>query len=471
MRPLLAGLALLLLTACASPGPRAERDLAGALPLRYASALPADLPSTDAAWWQQFADPGLRALLVELDAGNLSLRQQLERVQQARAGASAQGARGWPQLGVNGSLSDARSELPQAVKRAGQPDVRAARLTLDLQWEIDLFGAAAAGRRAAEADMQAAAAARDGARLLLQTELAGYYLAWQSARRRLPLLDALIASQQASLQIAQRRAREGLASGLELQAESAALAALQARRPALQLLRETSAHAIALLLGRPAGQALPALQAVEALPASLPSAPPLQPGQPAELLLRRPDLRAAAARSQGEAERATQAQAERWPRLLLAGFWGRQDLRLNGADLAPAPFQQLALAFAAPLFSAGRLQGAADAQAAAARAAALGEQQAVLTALAEVESALQQRQAGEAQRDALAAQAQARQAQQAHVQQLLAQGGLGRGPWLAAGRARLDAELALESAELATRLDALQLAKALGGGWKLEIAP
>jgi len=462
LRLLPAVLAVALLAAgCASPLPPAA-----ALPdppprfLRQAGPEP-----VDARWWQRFADPTLIALLRQLDAGNLELRQALARVEQARAGATAQASRGLPLINFSASASDARSDLPDTVKQRGQADARALRAGLELQWEIDLFGAARAARRAADFDADAAAAGLAGARLLLQTELASHYLQWQSARQRGAQLQALVDLSAEQLTLLERRRAEGLAGEAERRGAVAELQALRAQQPALRLAQQHAEHRIALLLGGSASQPVAALQTAAM---ALPVVPPLPAGQPAELLLRRPDLRAAAARAGAERQRADVAQAERWPRLLLGAVWGGQDLKLNGLDLAPAAFQNVALAFAAPLFNAGRLQAVADAQAAAARGAELAQQQTWLTALAEVESALAALQASQAREALLVDQRDAREAQQRHAQQLLDQGQSGRAPLLAARRGLVAADLELSQARLASALDALQLSRAIAGGWQPE---
>jgi NodT family efflux transporter outer membrane factor (OMF) lipoprotein len=462
LRPLPALLVTALLAAgCASPlPPAAELPEPPVQFLRQAGQEP-----VDARWWQRFADPTLIALLTQLDAGNLELRQALTRVELARAGAAAQASRGLPILNLSASASDARSDLPEAVKQRGQADARALRAGLELQWEIDLFGAARAARRAADFDAEAAVAGLAGARLLLQTEVASHYLQWQSARQRSAQLQALVVVQAEQLALLERRRAEGLTGEAERRGAVAELQALRAQQPALRLVQQHAEHRIALLLGRSASQPVAELASA---PIALPAVPPLPPGQPAELLLRRPDLRAASARAGAERQRAEGAQAERWPRLLLGAVWGGQDLRLNGLDLAPAAFQNVALAFAAPLFNAGRLQAIAEAQAAAARGAELAQQQSWLTALAEVESALAALQASQDREALLAEQRDAREAQQRHAERLLAEGQSGRAPLLAARRGVWAAEIELSQARLASALDALQLSRAIAGGWQPE---
>jgi NodT family efflux transporter outer membrane factor (OMF) lipoprotein len=448
-------LAAALLVACSTtPAPPAPAQA----PARF---LRADAAAFDARWWQQLNDPLLERLLAAAQSDNLDIAQALARLRAARAGAEAQGTRQMPSLALNASASNSESGLPEAVKR-GQPDTRALRGALELQWELDLFGAARAAQRAARAEADAAEAGVQGARLLVQTELAGHYAQWQSARLRLQSLDALLDQQHGLVRLAERRAAEGQAARLDLESLHGEAATLQAQRAPLQLLQQHSEHRLALLLGRPASAPLPELQDSAA---ALPAVPPLAPGQPLALLLRRPDLAAAEAQAQAARARADERQAERWPRLALQLLWGRQDLRLNGADLAPSPYRFAALAFAQPLFNAGRLQQVAEAADAQADGARLQQHQAWLTALAEVESALAGLHASREREGLLREQLIAAERLAAHTQRLASEGLTGRSPLLAAQKNRHAAQLALLQARTQTLLDALQLMKALGGTW------
>jgi NodT family efflux transporter outer membrane factor (OMF) lipoprotein len=455
---------LLALAACSSPPALEPPQAAHAAPQFLRDTAPAQW---DAQWWQRMADPTLRQLLDEAQRGNVGVQQALSRVAQARAGATAQGSRLLPNVSLGATASDARSDLPEAVKR-GQPDTRALRATLDLQWELDLFGAARAANRAAGHSVLEAEAGVRAARWLLSAEVAQHYLNWQAARLRAAQLQDLVAASQGVLEVAQSRLREGTGSALERDRAEADLRALQAQAPALRLLQQHSEHRLALLLGRPATAPVPALGQA---PMALTVPPELPPGQPAELLLRRPDLQAAWARVEGARARADARAAERWPTLYLAGLLGRQDLRLNGADLSPVPFQNVALAFAMPLFNGGRLQAAADAASAQAQEAELAQQAAWLTALQEVESALAALQAARERERLSQQQVQALAALRLRALHLQHEGLVGRGPVLDATRAWHAAQLDHTQAQLATAQDAVQLAKALGGGWTLEKAP
>ncbi|MFN8851081.1 MAG: TolC family protein [Inhella sp.] len=452
----LALLAALLLTACAAPrGPALAPQTVEAAFQRSPSA------AFDARWWQHLNDPVLERLLAAAHTGNLDVAQAVTWLRAARAGSEAQTSRLLPTVALNATSSDASTGLPESVKR-GQPDTRALRASLDLQWELDLFGAVRAARRASQADAAAAAAAVEGARLLVQTELAAHYANWQSARLRLSAMDSLLDAQRVLLQLAERRAAEGQSSRLELEAQRAELASLDAQRSSLVLLKQHSEHRLALLTGRTPGSSLPELTDA---PATLPAPPTLPAGQPVELLLRRPDLAALQSQADAAAARADAAQAERWPRLALQAIWGRQDLQLNGADLAPVPFRFAALAFAQPLFNAGRLKAVAEATSAQAEAARLAERQGFLTALAEVESSLAALHARRERESHWAAQFNAADRLAGHAASLHAQGLSGRSPSLAADKGRHAAHLQLLQARTQTLLDAFQLMKALGGSW------
>lgn len=99
--------------------------------------------------------------------------------------------------------------------------------------------------------------------------------------------------------------------------------------------------------------------------------PALAPGQPVGLLQRRPDLRVAEHQLLAEAARLRESQADLWPKFFIAAVLGRKDLRLNGLDLSPVRYSNVALAFTAPLFNAGRLRAAVERQSARQRTATL----------------------------------------------------------------------------------------------------
>ena len=73
---------------------------------------------------------------------------------------------------------------------------------------------------------------------------------------------------------------------------------------------------------------------------------------------------------------------------MLGAALGQHDLRVNGLNLAPVAYSNVALAFTAPVFNAGRLRTAVERQSARERAAVLQYERIVLGAMQDVENSL-----------------------------------------------------------------------------------
>jgi NodT family efflux transporter outer membrane factor (OMF) lipoprotein len=432
----------------------------------YRQAPAAEASALDAATWAGFGDPVLDGLLAEARSANLDVRIAVQRVRQARSGSTAAASRLWPTVAATGSVSDQRSGLPDEVKR-GSPDTRAVRGAIELGWEVDVFGAARAAADAAEIDALAADAGVEAAQWLATTEVARQYLVWQGARVRLQQLQALLRAQEDTERLTRSRQAQGVASTFDVARAAGEVQTLAAQLPPLRTLVAVTEHQIAVLLGRSPGAADAAWREA---PAGLPAVPTLAPGQPLELLQRRPDLRVAQQQLLAEAARLRESQADLWPRFFLAAVLGRQDLRLNLLDLSPVRYSQVALAFSAPIFNAGRLHAAVERQSARERTAVLQYERAVLSALQDVENSL----VAQAQEDdrgrRLALAVDSRRQALRHAESLHREGQIDMLQLLDAQRGLIAAELAVTDNHTQRALGAVQLVKALGGGWYAEPA-
>lgn len=453
--------ALVMLSACSVP-PLNPPATSVPLPAAFAQAGPAGAGAQflDGAWWTGYGDPTLTALVEEALITNQDVLIALQRVAQARAGSDAQGSRLWPTVGVQASASRSDSGLPAAVKQ-GMPDTRALRAGVDVAWEIDLAGGVRAARDAAHADAGAAAAGVEGARLLVASEVARQYFILRGAEERLRTVQALAAAQRETADRVGSRLREGEASAFDLDRADAEADALAAQVPALRLLAGISQTRLAVLLGRS-----PSARVVEEnVGFAWPAAREIGTGQPSELLRRRPDLIAAEARVAAETLRGAEARAQWWPKLFLSALLGRQDLRLNALDLAPVHFSNVALAFAMPIFNAGRIDAGIRAQSARADEALLVWQKAVLVAVQEVEDSLLVRTEEGRRATALASTTDHRRRSLQRAQSLQREGQIDLLVLLDVQRSVLSSELALSDSRLQQVLADVQLYKALGGGF------
>jgi len=457
--------AALLLAGCATapvPAPQPAVPLSAA----FHGAGPAEPEASLASrWWATFGDTTLVALVERALQDNHDIAAALQRVQAARAGVDAQASRWWPAVAMQAEAARSSSGLPPAVKQ-GQPDTRALRLGVPLSWELDLAGGLRAARDAAAAEARAAADGVAGARLLVASEVARQYYLWRGAEERLALVAALAAAQHETARLVQTRWREGQSSTFDLDRARAEAEAFDALLPPLRTLSGVSRHRLAVLVGADPSRPLVTPDAAFAWPQ--PRA--VAPGQPSELLQRRPDLRAAEARFVAASLRGQEARAQWWPRLFLGAVAGRQDLQLNALDLAPVRYGSVSLALALPLFTAGRIEAGVQAQSARAEEALQAWQHALLVAVQEVEDSLlaqaQERQRAERLQATLAH----RQRSLQHAQRLQAEGQVDLLVLLDVQRSVLAAELACSETRLQQQLDAVQLFKALGGGYDTQAA-
>jgi NodT family efflux transporter outer membrane factor (OMF) lipoprotein len=414
----------------------------------------------DGAWWRGYRDPALTALVEEALAENHDVAIALQRVAQARAGRDAASSRLWPTVGVQASALRSDSGLPAPVKQE-IPDTRALRAGIDVAWEIDLAGGVRAARDAAQADAAAAAAGVEGARLLVASEAARQYFVLRGAEERLRIVQALAEAQRETAIRVDSRLREGQASAFDLDRARAEADALDAQVPALRMLAGISQTRLAVLLGRnPSARVVDAVESF-----AWPAVREIGTGQPSELLKRRPDLMAAEARVAAETLRGAEARAQWWPKLFLGALFGRQDLRLNALDLAPVRFSNVALAFAAPVFNAGRIDAGIRAQSARADEALLGWQKAVLVAVQEVEDSLLVRTQEAERAAALVTTVEHRRRSLQRAQSLHREGQIDLLVLLDVQRSVLSSELALSDSRLQQALADIQLYKALGGSF------
>jgi outer membrane protein TolC len=255
------------------------------------------------------------------------------------------------------------------------------------------------------------------------------------------------------------RQREGQASAFDLDRARAEADAFDAQVPPLHTLVGVSQSHLAVLLGRNPSRRLVDDSAAFAWPAMREVAT----GQPSDLLGRRPDLIAAESRFAAETLRGAQARAQWWPKLFLSALFGSEDLQLNALNLAPVHFSNVALALAAPVFNAGRIDAGIRAQSARAEEALLAWQKAVLVAVQEVEDSLLVRNEEAARAGALARTADHRRHSLQRAQSLQREGQVDLLVLLDVQRSVLSSELALSDSRLQQALADVQLYKALGG--------
>jgi len=460
VRPLALSLAgLVALAGIVGCSPRASRvaDLAVPLPLAFAEAAAA--PAEPARWegerwWEGFGDPALTGLLEEAFRGNLALERAYARLDQLVAAARSSGAARRPSVDLRAQAS--RDHQPGLRSDA---DTRDARLSAAAAYEVDLWGRLASREQAAGWETGASQEDLRALYLSLSAQVADlHYLILEQASQ-LILTDGAVEAYQSSLGLVERRYRAGLVPSLDVYQARQALAGARTRRPVQEASLARAQHGLAVLLGQ-----APAA-AAEGGAAELPAAPALaEAGVPADLLRRRPDLRAAFARLEAADARAAAAVADRFPAVNLGANLGAVRTVLE-AGTVTGIFWNLLAGLAQPVLDGGRRAAEVDRTEAVVRESAVVYRQAVLEALREVEDALSDNRTTEARISRGEERVGASGATLRAATDRYLQGLSDYLPVLSAQAALLDAQGQLLSARRQLLSDRLSLVRALGGDW------
>jgi len=330
-------------------------------------------------WWKSFGDSGLNDLVESALQNNFSLRAAWNRLDQARAVARANLALLLPSL--DGSGSAGRS----VEKFAGRDRVYQSNYTLGLKaaYEIDLWGRLRSDYDAARLDMYATQEDVQTAALTLSAGIAQTWFRLIEQRIQQRLIRRQLEINERHLEIITTKFRRGQVSATDVLQERELVEATKGDLALVASNIEVLEHQLAALLGRPPGE-----MKFE-VPDSLPMLPPLpRTGVPADLIRRRPDVRAAELRVQAADRRVAAAIADRFPKLSLTA--GSDTTAEQVRDLFDNWLAGLAANLAAPLFDGGRRRAEVERSRALAAERLNAYGQTILTALKEVEDALAQ---------------------------------------------------------------------------------
>jgi NodT family efflux transporter outer membrane factor (OMF) lipoprotein len=456
MAPVIA-LALLAMTGCASLQQPAEAPSPPPTPAAWSAAAAGAKASDLSAWWSNFGDPALPPLVEQALQHNTSVTAAQARLRQARAQRKLAEANLGPNVTGSGSAQASRVE--------GRDTGEQYRASLDAGWELDLWGAGAAGVRATEAGARASSLTLAQTRVAVAAEVALTLLQLRGTQARLAIAQRNLASQQQTLQITQWRQEAGLVTQLDVEQARTAVEQVRAQLPLLAGSSAQAMNALAVLTGRAPGALHAELAPPPGAAVALPAAPPnLVLAFPAEVLRQRPDVLAAEQQWLAANERVEQADAARLPSLQLGGSIGLNAISL-GALGSGAGVASLLASVSVPVFDAGRLQAQVRQQEAARDEAAAGYRATVLAALQEVEDALVALNATREQLSAQQAAATSARAAATLADLRYRSGLVDFQNVLQTQRTLLLADDSLAGTTTTLATDHVRLYKALGGGW------
>lgn len=354
----------------------------------------ADVVNT--AWWAQFGDPVLDQLVTIALQENRDIRIAAARVEQFAAQLSITRSGLFPQAGYG--LSGARDRATDAgpISRPSGVDSinNTYEATLNLGWELDVWGRLRRASESARADLLAAEEGRRTVILTLVSSVATSYVALRSLDRQLEIAQQTLASRKESLRLFELQFRGGVIAQLQLaqarsQYEEAATAIPAIERQIAQL-----ENLLSVLLGRNPGS-IPRGLTIDDL--VLPQVPA---GLPSDLLVRRPDLHQAELNLISANAQIGVARAAYFPRISLTGLAGYVSGHFSDLFDSEARVWGVGADAAGNIFTGGRLSGGVRQAEAIQQEALQRYLQAIQTAFREVEDALIETQKGHEQLEA-----------------------------------------------------------------------
>ncbi|WP_426286235.1 efflux transporter outer membrane subunit [Luteibacter sp. E-22] len=452
--------AALVLAGCASVGPDYHAPKEAPVTLQGVDATHQNNGDVQARWWKQFGDPTLDALIVRAAQGSPDLKIAVARLNQARAALGSAKSQQIPDIETGVSYQRSREQQPGFSDQ--RQTVTAYQAGFDASWELDLFGGIRRSVEAARADAAAGEASLQDAQVTLFAEVARNYFDLRGTQLRIDVARRDIANQQDSLKVIAARVELGTGAEQDLASAKARLASVEAQLPVLQTQASADQFRIAVLLG-----ARPGELDIDLSPATFkPIDVSLAIGGADEVLQRRPDIRIAERELAAANARIGVAKADYFPHITLGGFIGFLAGRSNDFGGADSRAWSLAPSISWSGLNVQRVRSGVKGAEARADEARANYERTVLAALEDVDNSLvgfnQQRERVE--KLVVQATESRRAADLAKIRY-----DAGRTDYLElldAERTQLSAEDQLAEAEAAINTRAVQLYKALGGGWQ-----
>ena len=370
---------VLSLVGCVVPlkGPSHEEVVKQALPITAEIGLQWNKEDSEGpvknGWLATFKDETLEQLVDEVLQNNPELAVAQANLQSAASIANQAGARLLPDVNV--------AAAAQSTTRGSNTSTGTG-VSLNVQWELDLWGKLSASSSAAKEAYRASEANFEFTRQSLVAQTAkAWYLAIE-AKTQEHLAEHAVKIYQNFLYIVRVQVEVGTAQQQDIYLVKADLAKAKDRQHKASASLEQKVRNLEILLGRYPSAELEVPRVFIEMPQSVPT------GLPVELLERRPDLRAAERQVAAAFQRIQVAKAAKLPSITLTGSGGRSSNELIDLIGVSKGFFSLGSNFLAPFDIGGELQTQVEIETTQQKAALATYGSIALRAFNEVESAL-----------------------------------------------------------------------------------
>ena len=337
----------------------------------------------DDQWWKSFGDTTLDSLISIAVDRNYSVLTAIDRMNMAKAGLRMERSGFFPTVGINAGwtrqqTSGNTSELPQSTQH--YYDVSANR-----SWELDIFGSI---RQRVKAQKETFAASKEeytAVMVSLSAQVASSYIQLRELQQELKVVERNCASQAAVLKITEVRYNTGLVSKLDVAQAKSVYFNTKASIPQLESGINQYITSLAVLLGTYPQEIRPVLERVGELPDYM---EPISIGIPADLLMRRPDIRSAEHQINAQAASLGASKSDWLPQVFIKGSVGYASKDFKDLTKHKSFTYEIAPALSWTIFSGGKLVNATKSARAQLDEAIDQFNQTVLTAVQETDNAM-----------------------------------------------------------------------------------
>lgn len=379
------GLSLLLFLSSAASAQQADRYLDNPLPQKWeegGQVFQQTLPVDD-QWWKSFGDTTLDSLISIAVDRNYSVLTAIDRMNAAKAGLRMERSSFFPTLGINAGwtrqqTSGNTTDLPQSTEHYYDASV-------NMSWELDIFGSI---RQRVKAQKETFAASKEeytAVMVSLSAQVASAYINLRELQQELQVVEKNCDSQAAVLKITEVRYNTGLVSKLDVAQAKSVYFSTKATIPQLESGINQYITTLAVLLGTYPQEIRPVLERVGELPDYM---EPVGIGIPADLLLRRPDIRSAERQINAQAATLGASKSDWLPQVFLKGSVGFASKDFKNMANHKSFTYEIAPALSWTIFSGGKLINATRSARAQLDEAINQFNQTVLTAVQETDNAM-----------------------------------------------------------------------------------
>ena len=342
---------------------------------------------TDDMWWQNFEDPVLDSIISVASTGNYSVLEAIENMRKARSAWRISQGKMLPTFDIGIGWQRAKTSGNVASTMYNQAWEGQFSTAVSMKWQADVFGSIYMRSKVQEKLFMASEEEYKAVMVSLVANVAITYFSLRQSLAQMQVIRWNVESQHEIMKIVESRYQSGLASKLDVAQSKSVYYSTMAQIPAMQSKIEGYRNTMAVLLGVYPQELEEWLDEGYALPSYTEL---IGVGMPAQLLRRRPDIRAAEREVEANAKLLGATRRDWFPEVFLNGSIGFSSHDLKHLPRSRSLTWEIAPSLTWNIFSGGeRVNATREAQAVLDQSIA-SYNATILNAVQEVEDAMSQ---------------------------------------------------------------------------------